>query len=289
MGVRVRRPAVAGLFYPEEPGALRATVERLLGAAVPPEGAKAEAPNLRALIVPHAGYAYSGPTAAMGYKLLQAHLQHRARGARPGSGARLKGLLLGPAHFVAFSGAAAHPADVWETPLGRVPVVNPGLPLSEGGPGPLIVLAEAHEREHSLEVQLPFLQVALGALGLGSTFGVLPLVTGVIAPEALARALDDAPERFDFIIVSSDLSHYHPDAEARRIDAGAHRLITTLDVERADRELDACGRTAISALLRWARARGWRAELLDYRTSGDTSGDRSSVVGYGCYGFFAPA
>ncbi len=269
VGVRVRRAQVAGLFYPGDPEELRSAVKELLEAAS--TSVKIETKGLRALIVPHAGYAYSGPVAAVGYKLLQ--LQRSEFSKSP------KVLLLGPAHFVAFSGAATHPADFWETPLGRVPVVNPGVPLDERGP--LIVLAEAHEREHSLEVQLPFLQVALEA------FEIFPLVTGLIRAETLAQALDGALERFDLIIVSSDLSHYHPDARAREIDAVAHRVITELDVEGAERQLDACGKTAICALLRWAKARGWRAKLLDYKTSGDTAGDRSSVVGYGCYGFFA--
>jgi hypothetical protein len=269
MSVRVRRAQVAGLFYPDDPKELQATVEGLLAAASVP--AEVHTERLRALIVPHAGYAYSGPVAAVGYKLLQ--LQHLR------SSKSLKVLLLGPAHFVAFSGAATHPADLWETPLGRVPVVNPGVPLDERGP--LIVLAEAHEREHSLEVQLPFLQVALEA------FEIFPLVTGLIRAETLAQALGSALERFDLIIVSSDLSHYHPDARAREIDAMAHRVITELDVEGAEQRLDACGKTAICALLRWAKARGWRAELLDYKTSGNTAGDPSSVVGYGCYSFFS--
>ncbi len=271
---RVREPQAAGLFYPESPEALRAEVEALLAAAPVRPGWRER--GWRAWIVPHAGYAYSGPVAAVGYRLLR---ELRAGGALPSSP---KVLLLGPAHFVAFSGAATHPADFWATPLGRVPVVNPGVPVDPDG----IVksLAEAHAREHSLEVQLPFLQIALGS------FSIFPLVTGFVDSKALAEALEPALGRFHTVIVSSDLSHYLPDGQARRVDRRTHELITALDVEGGEgpRGIDACGKTAILCLLRWARARGWRAELLDYKTSGDAAGDRESVVGYGCYGFFEP-
>lgn len=271
---RVREPQAAGLFYPENPETLRAEVESLLARATVPSGSQAR--RWRAWILPHAGYIYSGPVAAVGYRLLR---ELREEGALPPSP---KVLLLGPAHFVAFSGAAAHSADFWATPLGRVPVVNPGVPVDPDG----IVkpLEEAHAREHSLEVQLPFLQVAL------ETFSIFPLVTGFVAPEALAEALDPVLDRFDLVIVSSDLSHYLPDGQARRVDQRTHELVTSLDLERGKLRtgIDACGKTAILCLMGWARARGWRVELLEYRTSGDTAGDRESVVGYGCYGFFEP-
>ncbi len=271
---RVRNPQAAGLFYPEHPEALRAEVETLLArASLPSEG---KARQWRAWIVPHAGYVYSGPVAAAAYRRLR---ELREQGALPPCP---KVLLLGPAHFVAFSGAAADPADFWATPLGRVPVVNPGVEVHPEG---LIKpLPEAYEREHSLEVQLPFLQVALGG------FSIFPLVTGFVTSQALAEALEPAVERFDVLLVSSDLSHYHPYEESHRIDERTHRLIIALDVEGAELRsgVDACGKTAILCLMRWARARGWQAELLDYQTSGDTAGDRESVVGYGCYGFFEP-
>lgn len=263
MSPPVREAAAAGRFYPQEPGELRAELEKLL----------AEAPlsslpgQLKGLIVPHAGYRYSGPVAAVGYKLL-ASLQLKAP----------KVLLLGPAHYVAFSGAATHPAEFWQTPFGSVPVVNPGLSVSPEGP--LIMLAEAHQMEHSLEVQLPFLQITL------KRFSFFPIVTGLIEPEELAELLLKAVDGFDLVIASSDLSHYHPYERAKEIDAVANRLIPQLDLKQAKRYLDACGKTAILTLMIIAKALGWRGQLLDYRNSGDTSGEKDQVVGYGCYGFY---
>jgi len=265
MSPKVRKAEVAGLFYPEEPKALRSQIEELLRSA-PEVSLPGE---LKALIVPHAGYSYSGPVAAVGYKLLQ-----KIEFSEPP-----KILLLGPAHHVAFSGAAAHPADFWETPLGRVPVISPDLPISSEGP--LVLLPEAHQREHCLEVQLPFLQIAL------ERFSIFPLVTGMVEPSQLAKLLEESLERFKLIIVSSDLSHYYSYERAREIDAVANRLIPALDVEAAERRLEACGKTAILTLMLISRGRGWKGELLDYRNSGDTSGERASVVGYGCYGFYA--
>lgn len=264
MTVRVRPPQVAGLFYPEDPQALRETIERLLQAAP-----RRELPGrLKALIVPHAGYEYSGSVAAVGYRLLS------APDVSPPTA-----LLLGPAHHVAFSGAAAHPADFWETPLGRAPVTNPGVTISPNGP--IVLLPEAHGREHSLEVQLPFLQVVWKDVRIWS------LAVGHLSSASLAEALMDSIDRVDLVIVSSDLSHYHPYERAVEIDALAHEVITALDVKKAEHGLEACGKTAIAALLQIARGRGWRAHLLDYKNSGDTAGDRESVVGYGCYTFTA--
>jgi hypothetical protein len=265
MTVRVRPPQVAGLFYPSDPVALRETIERLLEAA-PRRGLPGRP---KTLIVPHAGYEYSGPVAAAGYRLLS-----QLDISTPPTV-----LLLGPAHYVAFSGAAAHPADFWETPLGRVPVTNPGVRISPSGP--IVMLPEAHEGEHSLEVQLPFLQV------VWKDVRIWPLAVGHVSAASLADALRDSIDRVDLVIVSSDLSHYHSYERASEIDAIAHEVITALDIQRAERGLEACGKTAIAALLRIARARDWQAHLLDYRNSGDTAGDRESVVGYGCYAFTA--
>jgi AmmeMemoRadiSam system protein B len=265
MTVRVRPPQVAGLFYPGDPVELRQTIEHLLEAA-PRRGLPGQ---LKALIVPHAGYEYSGPVAAVGYRLLS-----ELDVSTPPTV-----LLLGPAHYVAFSGAAAHPADFWETPLGRVPVTNPGVPVSPSGP--IVMLPEAHELEHSLEVQLPFLQV------VWKDVRIWPLAVGHLPPASLADAVKNAVDRVDLVIVSSDLSHYHPYERASQIDALAHEVITALDIQRAERGLEACGKTAVATLLRIARGRGWQAHLLDYKNSGDTAGDRESVVGYGCYAFTA--
>jgi hypothetical protein len=263
--MEVRKAEVAGSFYPDDPEELQAELKRLLEAV--PQRPLCD--RLKALIVPHAGYRYSGPVAAVGYSQLK--------------GLELLGqpkiLLLGPAHYVAFSGAATHPADLWETPLGHVPALNPGVPLSDEGP--LISLAEAHRMEHCLEVQLPFLQFTF------KRFSIFPLVTGLIGHVELAKQLLGAIERFELVIVSSDLSHYHNYEQAREIDAVANRVIPALDIEGAERRLEACGKTAVLTLMLIAKELGWKGELLDYRNSGDITGERDQVVGYGCYGFHA--
>jgi len=267
--MEVRKAQVAGSFYPGDAEELRAELEELLSAASKAAPERKLSGRLKALIVPHAGYSYSGPVAAVGYSLLR-----KLKFPSPP-----KMLLVGPAHYVAFSGVATHPADLWETPLGYVPVLNPGLTLSEEGP--LISLAEAHRLEHCLEVQLPFLQVIL------EKFSIFPLVTGMIEHGKLAERLIGAADRLDLIIVSSDLSHYYSYERAREIDSVANRVIPALDVEGAERWLEACGKTAILALMLIARELGWKGELLDYRNSGDTVGERDQVVGYGCYAFYA--
>ncbi len=265
MGMAIREAGVAGRFYPRELKQLRAELHQLLDAA--PQ--KSALGRLKALIVPHAGFRYSGPVAAVGYKLLCSIEFPKTP----------KILLMGPAHFVAFSGAATHPAEFWATPLGRVPVINPGLPIS--AEGPLISLAEAHRLEHSLEVQLPFLQYVL------ENFSFFPIVTGVIEPAELAKLLLKASDRFDLVIVSSDLSHYYSYEQACVIDAAANQCIPQLEIEEARQRVEACGKTAILVLMMMAKEKGWKGEFLDYRNSGDITGEKAQVVGYGCYGFYA--
>ena len=263
-GLKVRRAAVAGSFYPADPGDLRAAVQAYLENA---EGDAAAIP--KAIIAPHAGYIYSGPIAATAYKRLS---RSQARG-------KIKRVvLLGPAHRVGFQGLALSSADRFTTPLGDIPVDVAAVRSLSGFPD-VLVLDDAHAREHSLEVHLPFLQEVLG------DFALVPIAVGEASPEAVACVLDalwGGPETL--IVVSSDLSHYYDYATARELDRETSRAIVAMRPEAIGYE-QACGRRPVNGLLVAAKRRGLRASMLDLRSSGDTAGDRDQVVGYGSYIF----
>ncbi len=258
----VRPAAVAGRFYPSDPAELRELVEGLLA-----KGPKADGPAPKAIIAPHAGYMFSGPIAASGYAQF---MPDRTRIKRI--------VLLGPSHYVPFDGVAANRAEAFATPLGLVPVDTESVRyLVEAAQ--VTVLEQAHVREHSLEVQLPFLQVLLGA------FSVVPLVAGEAAPEELSRLLETlwgGPEtRF---VISSDLSHNLTYDEARQIDCASAKAIEQLNIHELG-ENTACGGVPVKGLLAAATQRGLKARTVDLRSSGDTGGPRDRVVGYGAFAF----
>ncbi len=269
---RIRPPAVAGSFYPAAPGTLRATVERLLAEAGEAGGAaaaggRAAGPAPKAVIAPHAGYVYSGPTAAVAFRALAS-----------GDGAVRKVALLGPSHRVPVRGLALPGSEGFATPLGVVPVDREGAGAALRLPQ-VVVQPEAHAREHSLEVELPFLQV------LFPEAEVLPLTVGRASPEEVAEVLEHVWGDDDTaIVVSSDLSHYLPYDEARRADEATARQVVA--GERPLAPAQACGAAPINGLLAVARRRRLRTELLDLRNSGDTAGDKDQVVGYGAFGFW---
>jgi AmmeMemoRadiSam system protein B len=257
----IRPPAVAGLFYPADRQALAATVESLL------QGATAAGQPPKAIIAPHAGYVYSGPIAASAYALLA-----------PSKASIEKVVLLGPSHRVGFRGIATTRADSYASPLGIVPSDRQSyekirdLPFVGG-------LDEAHVQEHSLEVHLPFLQVAL------ENFELIPLVVGDATPEQVSLVLErlwGGPETL--IVVSSDLSHYHDYETARRMDGATSIAIENLRPADIGHEA-ACGRVPVNGLLHFARTRGLAARTVDLRNSGDTAGGKDRVVGYGAYVF----
>jgi AmmeMemoRadiSam system protein B len=259
---KVRPPAVAGRFYPSDPAELRKLITDLL-AQVPP----ATGPAPKALIAPHAGYLYSGPIAASAYaQLLPARDQIK------------RIVLFGPSHYVALDGLATTSAEAFATPLGLVPVDVEAVRAVRSLPQ-VSEMDEAHAREHSLEVQLPFLQCVLG------DFTLVPLAVGDATPEEISEVLDtlwDGPEtRF---VISSDLSHYQDFQTARRLDLATAKAIEALK-PAAIGEDRACGRMPIRGLLQVARRHGLRARTIDLRSSGDTAGPRDKVVGYGAFVF----
>ncbi|WP_038058512.1 AmmeMemoRadiSam system protein B [Thermus amyloliquefaciens] len=253
----VRPPAVAGYFYPMEAKRLRQEVVGLLhGAQASPD------PRVRGLLSPHAGYLYSGKVAAEGFKALSAW-RGRAR----------RVFLLGPSHFVPFLGVAFYPYRAWATPLGEVAVdLEGGRRLGEKGP-PFLVYEEPFREEHSLEVLLPFLQVALPGTP------ILPLLFGEVDPQEVAEALLPELGEGDLVLASSDLSHYHPDPVARKRDQRTLERALALDVEGVAQG-EACGHLPWATLTALARALGWKPTLLAYATSAEASGDTGRVVGY---------
>lgn len=258
--MNVRPPAVAGMFYPGDATELRHSIvecfhqARIRETPVQP----------KALVVPHAGYIYSGPVAASAYRLLQ-----------PWRDVIRRVVLLGPVHRVWVPGLALPGVAAFDTPLGRIPLDAEAIASIADLPQVEISPA-AHAQEHSLEVHLPFLQTVL------DQFSLVPLAVGEASPEEVAQVLDRLwGGEETLIVVSSDLSHFMHYMEAERMDlATAHAIL------RLDDHLDsnqACGAYPINGLLLSARRRGMTVHLLDLRNSGDTAGDHSRVVGYGAF------
>ena len=258
---KIRPAAVAGTFYPSDAAELRQLVRYCIASGVPNESHS----PAKAFILPHAGYIYSGPVAGTGYRCLE---QERAVVRRI--------ILLGPSHRMSFKGLAVTHVSAMATPMGDVPVDDAGV--TKALELPFVDLVEpAHEREHSLEVHLPFLQTVL------DWFSVVPLVVGDVSEDKVSAILEalwgGAETR---IIVSSDLSHYHDHATAQQLDRKTAAQITRLEPVTIQQ---ACGAQPVNGLLHAARRHGLRARALDLRNSGDTAGDKSRVVGYGAFAF----
>ena len=254
-----RRPAVAGAFYPADPVELREMVDRYL------KEAETDAEVPKAIIVPHAGYIYSGPVAASAYARLK---KARNRISRV--------VLIGPSHRVAFAGLAVTRADRFITPLGAIAVDQDAVASLLALPF-VDCIEQAHALEHSLEVHLPFLQETL------ERFKLVPIVAGDASPEQVGQVLDllwGGEETL--IVVSSDLSHYHDYATSRRLDRKTSDIIEQLRYEQLSTDR-ACGKVPVTGLLQLLRQKSMPIELIDLRNSGDTTGDKNRVVGYGAY------
>ncbi|BCG65753.1 MAG: MEMO1 family protein [Methyloprofundus sp.] len=256
---KIRPAAVAGSFYPADPQVLTTMLENYL------QHAKPSTTTPKAIIVPHAGYIYSGAIAASAYVRLQAKREQIMRV-----------VLLGPAHKVGFVGLALSSAELFNTPLGDVPLDTEAISALTRYPF-VYYLDQAHTEEHSLEVHLPFLQISLQA------FKLIPIVVGDCSAEQVRQMLEAFYDEEDtLIVISSDLSHYHDYATAQNLDAATSAKIEQLDYQHLDHE-SACGCTPISGLLALARQKSLTVKTIDLRNSGDTAGDKNHVVGYGAY------
>nr|VFK34626.1 MAG: hypothetical protein BECKMB1821I_GA0114274_10781 [Candidatus Kentron sp. MB]VFK76831.1 MAG: hypothetical protein BECKMB1821H_GA0114242_10781 [Candidatus Kentron sp. MB] len=271
----IRPTAVADLFYPADPAVLQDMVEGFLREFAENEGNRqSPEPALRnaipkALIAPHAGFIYSGSIAASAYgRLVRTNARTRIR----------RVVLLGPSHHVGFRGLAVTGADFFHTPMGDIPVDRAAVAKLADFPQ-VGILDQAHAREHSLEVHLPFLVEVL------DDFMLVPLVVGETEPEQVAEVLERLWDADTLIVVSTDLSHYLEYEEARQRDNITAHAIETLDTGAIGGG-DACGRNPINGLLHLAKQRGMVVERLDLRNSGDTAGDKRRVVGYGAWAFF---
>ena len=258
---RVRAPAVAGRFYPRDAGILAADVDAFVAAGHDPDNTHVP----KAIVVPHAGYPYSGPVAGVGYATvgqLRGVVEHV--------------VLVGPAHYVATHGLVTVSVDALDTPLGSVRVDTEARRVALGL-SDVSIDDRAHAPEHSLEVHLPFLQRVLGDVT------VLPLLAGQVAADTVARvinALWGGPDTL--IVVSTDLSHYLDYDTATVRDRQTATAIVDGDSEAIEPE-DACGAAGVRGLLLVVHARGLHTELLDLRNSGDTAGPRDHVVGYAAF------
>jgi hypothetical protein len=263
---QIRQPAVAGTFYPDMPAQLAHDVASLLAdSQVTPSE---QYP--KAIIVPHAGYIYSGAIAATAYAKLAA-----------GRNQITRVVLLGPVHRVAVRGLALPGVDSFATPLGNIPVDQTAVALLNKMPQ-IVTSAAAHTWEHALEVQLPFLQTVL------DKFTLVPLAVGDATPEEVAEVLEllwGGPETL--IVISSDLSHFLPYPTAQAIDRQTSQAI--LELRGPLTHEQACGGTPVNGLLLAARHHYLQPILLDLRNSGDTAGDKDRVVGYASFAFMEDA
>ncbi len=275
MSSSVRKPCVAGAFYEARPEALRKQIEWCflhdLGPGKLPEAEAADL-ELFGLISPHAGYVYSGPVAAHAYYLL-------SRAERPETV-----IIVGPNHSGLGAPVAIVDSGEWETPLGRVPVDSECASLILEVSGVVEVDDSAHKYEHSIEVQLPFLQYVLGGFKL---VPIAMLLQNYQVSRALGRALAEAANRFKaLVIATTDFTHYEPQSAAEEKDRAAISEILKLDARGlydvvVEKDISMCGYGPVMALIEAARAADCaKAELLKYATSGHVTGDTSSVVGY---------
>ena len=265
--ISVRPAAVAGAFYPANPSELSRELDDMLGQSA----GRGLAPGFpKALIVPHAGYVYSGNVAAEAYDRL-----------RPARGIVRRVVLLGPCHRVPVQGLALPDARAFATPLGEVPLDQAAM-ASLAGLSQVVVSSAVHAAEHSLEVQLPFLQRVLGE------FSLVPLAVGAATPAQVCEVIEKLwGGEETLIVISSDLSHFHAYDEACAIDRGTVNSILEYSGDISHEQ--ACGATPVAGMLLAARQHKLNVELLDLRNSGDTAGGRARVVGYASFAFWEDA
>lgn len=263
---RIRQPAVAGTFYPADKIVLKKDIQDYLDNVHSAGLDTVE--DIKAIVVPHAGYIYSGAVAASAYKKLIPFEEKIKRV-----------ILLGPSHRVAFNGLAVPESEIFKTPLGDIPIDKRAIKLLSQF-SCVTVSEQAHQDEHSLEVQLPFLQEVLG------DFSLVPLVVGDAdrhdVAEVITALWHDSESDDTLIVISTDLSHFHHYDEAQKIDSATNDAIVNLKPDLITYE-DACGRNGLKGMLTVAQEKNLSIELIDIRNSGDTAGDKNRVVGYASY------
>jgi AmmeMemoRadiSam system protein B len=265
----VREPAVSGMFYPDNPAKLQKDIMHYLGNAIVPDLAE----DVVGMISPHAGYIYSGQVAAYGFKMIAKRHYDTV-------------ILVGPSHRVYFEGVALWDRGSFETPLGRIDIDEDTASEIMNIGGIIKSNTDTHKGEHSLEVQLPFLQSVL------DNFEIIPLIMGIQTSsacrklvEAISRVLQTSKKRF-LVIGSTDLSHYYPDAEAKKLDNVVIRRLDTFDIPGMIEDIEtgkteACGAGPVIATMMLSEKLGAdHCRILKYANSGDVSGDKSGVVGY---------
>lgn len=262
----IRQPAVAGMFYPADKQSLIDDIHQYLNQA-----SSELVAHPKAIVVPHAGYMYSGPIAASAYNQL-IPLKDKIN----------RVILLGPSHRVAFRGLAVPQSDFFNTPLGNIPIDHEAIKRLSDLPQ-VIVSDQAHQEEHSLEVQLPFLQEVL------DDFTLIPLVVGDAERHEVAEVINrlwcttsQGCDENTLIVISTDLSHYHNYNEAKQLDRDTSDAIVNLKADLIGYD-DACGRNGLKGMITVAEEKHLSIDILDLRNSGDTAGDKSRVVGYGAY------
>ena len=256
--MRIRKNVVAGRFYPSTPEELKTLINAYLDQAP-----YYDLPEIHGLVCPHAGYIYSGLTAAYSYKQLNNQYDTV--------------ILMGPTHYVFFEGASIPDYTHYETPLGLVKISGKVVDLKRN---PVFTtVPEAHAQEHCLEVQIPFLQEVL------TDFEIIPVILGDVNPQEVASALSPYIDERTLVIASSDLSHYHPYEKACALDEICTTAVSALDFDKIQ-SCEACGIRALEILMHLAEEKGWQGKLLDYRNSGDTAGGKDRVVGYMATAFY---
>lgn len=263
-GLVIRPPAVAGAFYPDQPEALKEMIEEYLHRAVVEKLKTAP----RAIIVPHAGYVYSGPVAAYAFKLLNNYPYENV-------------ILVGPSHHFSFENAISFPPGCWQTPLGKMEIITKDEFPKLKDKKEIAESATEHQIEHCLEVQLPFLQTVL------DNFHIFPLLTGnPVDCEKISKDLLSLDNEKTLFVISSDLSHYLPYAEAKMADQATIDAILSGDIQRFCQYGDACGKIPIEILLRMSLRKKWQSKLLCAMNSGETGGGKEQVVGYASFVFY---
>ncbi len=262
----IRQPAVAGLFYPSNSSELRNEISDLLSSAE----IKLNAPNVFGLVSPHAGYVYSGRTAAFGFRLLENKKIEKV-------------VIISPSHREYFPGISIYDGDAYQTPLGVVELDKELASKIIEGSKAIFFGREGHKQEHAVEVQIPFLQMVL------QNFKIVPVVMGdqaKIFVDELAFHISKAVDDKTLVVASSDLSHFYDKKKAYELDSIVAKHISNFDYEMLQHDLDtrkceACGGGPIVALMKAAALLDKRKSvILDRSDSGDVSGDNSEVVGY---------